>query len=457
MTLFRAIDLRIIATLVISYLFGVLLIAFIPLVFDRGLVALFLLPMTGFFFLLLVIRPQIALMLILLFRASIDPLIEMTRGGDQQMGLGAGINMVVILLACFMFVSSKSSLRGANFLFYWLLFLFICFCAIFYSPQPFRAFRLFMNFVTYFSMALFGFMLIHKLQDRYYWLKCLLAASVIPVLLGYYQFIVSGGNAQRIFGSFQHPNIFAFFLVLMIVIAFILVRLDNAAVSSSWKNVLKIYLFNLFFMLLLTKTRNAWIACWLIFFIYGLLVDRKVFMMTLVLPFAALLIPSMQARVIDLFSGNDTTQTTGLNSFAWRWRLWMDSLPVIAKQLIQGHGLASFVPMSQTFSAFADNKGVGAHNTYLEIMFETGLLGLSAFCGIWVSLARSFSRSLKSLTGSLRGEYVLTLGYVISYAVVCSADNMNYYLVSNWYTWFFIGVMFANADKFAQKENILLP
>ncbi len=453
MNVLRLLDLRIIVTLVIGYLFGVFLPGLITLILSRGVMALVLLPLVALFFLLMVIRPQIALILILLLRASIDPLIEMTRAGDQQMGLGAGINMIVILLAGFLFLRYKPSLRGTNFFIYWILFLVVCFCAVFYSPQPFRAFRLFMNFVTCFSMLLFAFMLIDKPEQRYLWLKYLLAASIVPVLLGYYQFISSGGNADRIFGSFQHPNIFAFFLVLMIVISVVLLRSQQAGMSSFWKNSLRVYLFNLFVMLLLTKTRNAWIACWLIFLIYGVLVDRKVLMMTLVLPFAALLIPSMQARVVDLFSGNDTTQTTGLNSFAWRWRLWMDSLPVIAKRPIEGHGLTSFMPMSQTFSAFADNKGVGAHNTYLEIIFETGLLGLSAFCGIWVSLSRFFSRILKSLTGRLGGEYVFAVGYIISYAVVCTADNMNYYLVSNWYTWFFIGVMAASSRKFTPKES----
>ncbi len=456
MTFFRAVDLRIIVTLAISYLFGTLLVDLVPLVLSRGMIAFFLLPLIALFFLLMLIRPQIALFLILLLRASIDPLIEMTRGGDQQMGLGAGINLVVILLACIMFLRNRPYWRSVSFLFYWVLFLGICFCAVFYSPIPFRAFRLFLNFVTYFCMALFPFILIDKITDKYFWLKCLLASSVGPVLLGNCQFIITRANAERILGSFQHPNIFAFFLVLMIVIAFILLRADTIVISSFWKNVLKIYLVNLFFMLLLTKTRNAWIACWLIFFIYGVLVNRKLLLMVVLLPFVVLLIPSLQQRIMDLFSGNDITQTSGLNSFAWRRRLWADSLPVIAKRPIEGHGLSSFVPMSQTFSAFADKSGVGAHNTYLEIIFETGLLGLSAFVGIWVSLLQFFKRFVKSSEGNLRGEYVLALGYVISYAVVCSADNMNYYLVSNWYTWFFIGVMAACACKFSNKENNIL-
>lgn len=448
MQLFSVKNLRILITLGVAYLFGQVLILLLPAILYRGTIALVLLPLIALFFLLMIIRPHIALMLILLFRAGMDPLIEMTRAGDQQMGLGAGINLVVILLTCFMFLHHKPQFKGSKFVLFWLLFLVINFCAVFYSPQPFRALRLFLNFVTYLSMAILPFMLIQKESDKYFWFKCLLVSSIPPILLGNYQFISSGGSAERILGSFQHPNIFAFYLVLMIVVTVMLLRADKAEISPIWKNILKVYLLNLFIMLVFTKTRNAWIACWIIFFIFGLKSDRRILIMTLVLPFFALFIPSIQGRIFDLFQGNDTSKTTDLNSFAWRRRLWMDSLPVIAKRPIEGHGLTSFVPMSETFSDFAFRGGVGAHNTYIEILFETGMLGLSTFVGIWVSLIRYLSKQVKMMVGSLRDEYVLALAYVISYAVVCFADNMNYYLVSNWYTWFFIGIMVACAVKF---------
>lgn len=440
--------LALLAGLIAAPVFG----ALIPAVLNRGMIALCLVPVIAAFFLLMIVRPHIAIALILLFRAGLDPLIEKSRSGDQQMGLGAGINVIVILLTVFLAIRFKPDLKKLKFLLFWLAYLLICFCAVFYSPQSFRALRLFMNFVTYVSMAVLPFMLIQKPKDRFVWLKCLLAASIGPVVLGDYQLLRFHGQEDRVLGSFAHPNIFAFFMVLMIVIAFVLILSKEAGLTRNGNNVLKLYMANLFILLLATKTRNAWIACWLIFFIYGLKYDRKILTVTIIMPLLSLFLPAIQERVMDLFQGNDTSKDYGLNSFAWRKRLWMDSLPVIAKRPVEGHGLASFVPLSQTFSAFAESKGVGAHNTYLEILFETGLLGLTAFAGIWWALMRFFSDFVNKIPFLFKKEFILVFAYVISYAVDCTADNMNYYLVSNWYTWFFIGIMYAAALKLREEQ-----
>jgi O-antigen ligase len=85
-----------------------------------------------------------------------------------------------------------------------------------------------------------------------------------------------------------------------------------------------------------------------------------------------------------------------------------------------------------------------AHNVYIEILFESGFLGLSTFVGIWLSLVTFYLKRLRQEFASLHWEYSLSIGYVISYMVMCIADNMNYYLM---YSWFFIGLMVASARK----------
>ncbi len=440
---------KVILTALISAIFAVVLSQLIPALLNRNFFAVVLLPCVAIFFVLLVVQPKKALILIILTRAAVDPMLELTRNDAQQMGLGAGVNLLIILLTGIFWIQRPHKLRNQRFMTFWLIFLFICFCAIFYSPQPAQAARLFMAFMTFMCMGALPFLLLEDAKEKFSWLKILLFSSILPVILGNIQ-VVQG--IKRISGAFTHPNIFAFYLMLMIVISFYLLKSSQSGLSRFLKRVLRVYLLNLLVLLVFTETRNAWIALWMIFFIYGLMAERKYLFWMLALTPLALLVPTVQDRILEVVQGT-TSNGDGQNSWDWRVILWQDSLIWIYRNPIFGYGLRSFVYFAPLISPIAYDRNMGAHNTYIEIAFEMGIVGLLAFLGIYLSCVTLFLRRAFAQPLGMNWEAILFFAYTVSYLITCYADNMNYYLVFNWYSWFFIGLMMASASLEKKNQN----
>ena len=81
-----------------------------------------------------------------------------------------------------------------------------------------------------------------------------------------------------------------------------------------------------------------------------------------------------------------------------------------------------------------------AHNVFVQLLFETGIVGLFSYIWIflrglsWVALYAKYDRP----------GVALTIGVVISYLVVCWSDNLLEYISFNWEFWFTVGLLFAH-------------
>jgi len=110
---------------------------------------------------------------------------------------------------------------------------------------------------------------------------------------------------------------------------------------------------------------------------------------------------------------------------------------------LQGYGLTTFKPMSEQF--FSEKSGSGAHNAYLETLFESGIFGFLSFILLLLSPLKMFLNNMfTSLKPRQARLWAILAGYMISYMIICFADNLSYYLVLNWYVWFFIGLMLVS-------------
>ena len=293
-------------------------------------------------------------------------------------------------------------------------------------------------------MMVLPFFLVTSERNFFVWMKILLCSSIGTVLVGDIQFVLDP-HASRIAGTLPHPNILAFYMIMMIVVGFYLLKSPKSGLTAFWRRVLEIYVFNLFFLLILTKTRNAWIACWLMFFIYGVMQDRKYFWISVLLPPLALLLPPVQTRIADLLPGHRAS-SQGENSWDWRVHVWKDSMEWIVKKPIFGYGLMAFYFFSKDISSVI-SVSTGAHNTYIEVLFEMGVVGLLFFLSVFLSPLKIFWKRSRVEAKAKRWEFAWAFSYLLSYLLACFADNMNYYLGVNWYTWFFIGLMLAAAVK----------
>jgi O-antigen ligase len=198
-------------------------------------------------------------------------------------------------------------------------------------------------------------------------------------------------------------------------------------------------------LLVVTKTRSAWAGCVLLFLAYGFVRDKRILVFSLVLPFAALLVPAIRDRLTALGSGNDYVgwvQT--VNPYAWRQILWQRAWPEILDQPFFGHGLYSFPFYSPKFFPLESVRGVDAHNIYIQLMFETGLAGLLAY--LWIFWRQSLFL-LRYWSFDKRG-LVMVVTMVGVYLMVGYSDNLLEYVSYCWCFWFAMGVICAHLSHF---------
>jgi O-antigen ligase len=420
---------------------------------NINLIFLFVLPMACILILGIVLDLKLMIALLLFSRALLDPVLNMTKIDALGLGMGALLNLFVLMLTLMLALKNFKYFTGTPAFKPWVIFLLLSAVTISYSPVPIRSLKLLINLSSYLCMMALPSLIQPERNDKRFWIKVLLASTVLPVIFANLDMVKGGTSFEdagsRILGTFTHPNILAFYLVLVVGLVFY--TLKTMPISRVKKAFLLMYLANVFILLIATKTRNAWISCWLLFLIYGFLKQKRYIFISLGIVAVAMLIPEIASRAADMKSASSGGK---LNSFAWRVELWKSSMPWIKERFFTGYGLASFQDMSRQFFLL-ERKGVDAHNTYVQILFEMGIFGLLSYITIYFSIFKTFLARIKRSPGKMSMEYAIILSYIITYVISCYADNMFFYLAMNWYFWFLIGVM-LKAAKFASQHEAYL-
>lgn len=402
------------------------------------------LPFVLAMLLMLVLDKRKLFFLILFFRASGDLVFESSKFASG-IGIGGLINALIILIAL-LFVLERPSGLSRRIVSIWGPVLLVALAAIPHAPELKDAIRVFLALVSYGAIFTIAFYVVRSKADFERCITVILLSSLIPTLYAFVDIAqhagMVSGNDFRLQSTFTHPNILAFYLVLNISLLLYRLKTIMINVSQAWRWPLWIYMFLLLGLLLLTQTRSAWFGCLVIFAIYGLVFERKYLVYLLLLPMLALLIPSVRDRLLDLGSGNEYVQYAKLNSFAWRQLIWKASLEWMDwSNAVFGYGLNAFKHYSTIFFPLAGGIPRGAHNTYVQWYFETGMIGVLS--SIWMCVRLFFTLKLGAKEDRLGTLIVITL--LIEYLFFAFSDNMLDYLAFNWYYWFFVGAACALA------------
>jgi O-antigen ligase len=253
------------------------------------------------------------------------------------------------------------------------------------------------------------------------------ASLAIPATVGAYQVATKTGyhlsaSFSRVRGTFDHPNPFAIYLTMMIV-------MGVALVLKVQRRSVKLLLLGAIGLsgtfLLLTYTRSAWIAT-----LAGLLVvafyqgKRLLPIMGFAVVLVMMLVPSVAMRFSDL--STDTTQSGAAgNSLVWRFEYWQQALQ-LSENPIVGAGL-------RTVQASTD-VSKEPHNDFIRVYVETGLIGLSAYVWFLISLARSARRSIHNTRSPL--EHSVAVGFagcLAAFLILSLVSNVISQLVILWY------------------------
>lgn len=226
-------------------------------------------------------------------------------------------------------------------------------------------------------------------------------AMTVPVLVALGQLLTAtglsfGGLDNRVSGTFGHPNVLGFYLVITLSLLLLNYR---QSLLYPWLIVMSCL------TLLFTYTRGAYLGFAVVQIILGLKYYRK-YIFIGVGSIIGLLLgwQLLNAVMISTFNynlnDNDllrrvTIRAEEADSLAWRVEVFKQMAPKTLPSPFLGYGLGNFVTLRKLgdIGLFDDPE---AHNDYLRLAIEIGFVGLLLYLFFWISLLTTFWRHYRS-------------------------------------------------------------
>lgn len=282
----------------------------------------------------------------------------------------------------------------------------------------------------------------------------LLITTLAVIADGFIQFYLTGkdiffGNEISAGGataSFNHSNSLGAYIALLVSIAAAL-ALDNK--NGIWRNII-FYLFAILMIwsLILTLSRAALISAlagigFLLFFLRRKFLCWFLAGVVSLAAFFYFLSPPDSKYKLKLEMANIQ------NTVVWRLEVWQDSWSMIQQKPWLGHGLSTYMKVFQHYRrGGVFYNPTYAHNCYLQMAAEIGILGLLAFISILgitlTRVAQNFHREQQD--GQLRILFFGLAAGIMAFLIHSFFDINFYSLQLSSIFWFIMG-LFISTDR----------
>ncbi|HZK40941.1 MAG TPA: O-antigen ligase family protein [Atribacterota bacterium] len=317
------------------------------------------------------------------------------------------------------------------------------------------------------SYLLLYFIVISSIKDKK-WISIILttiflAASIAAVYCIFqfygldFSFWRKIGGRGSLFSTFGNPNYLAGYLAAVIPLVFVLFCLQKVKFK---KIILELIIALLYASLLMTLCRGAWMGLFIsvvvmlgaiYFFKRSELTffrKNKNWIVSLILILLVISIvystPNpLNPEKISVTQRVAATIEEGSSSMQCRFLIWLSSLETIRQSPILGKGIGTYginFPLSQGIVLEKErykkyipytNKSINAHNDYLHIGGEIGIIGLGAF--LWVIFA-FYKNILNGLLRSQNRERIfLLIGFIggVTALLAHALFSFPFHIISN--------------------------
>lgn len=318
----------------------------------------------------------------------------------------------------------------------------------------------FINIIAIFAIAY------TSIKEHIFSIKELLLAivisAIIPAAFGLWQIVAQGGISTfglhgRIYGTFAHPNVFAFFIVSLL---FLHIQFGAIKPLAMWEKSKDIYYgiyVLLFGLLIMTYTRAALVGFLIFLLVLGVLKYRKLLAVTiatvvgfylLYFPVNAFLIRTMNYSLTEIpIIARVTSVNEDADSFAWRQALIRENIPIIYNNPVLGYGYGTFPLVWEDARGdqhFWDDSAE-AHNDYLRFAVEIGVVGLVLYGALLLLLLYIVGKPIMGAHG--HQEYLYLFAWVVSFVAMSFTDNMLHHTPVMWMMWAWWGAALASEYK----------
>jgi len=412
------------------------------------------------------LRPEIGLIILLISRNVIDIFDKQAvlSLGTINFNLASLMGVAILPWAVYVILNFFKNNPRDKFLKIplvksWLVFITIALASQLINQNLKTGLVVLIKLLDFFALYISAFILSSQLSLKK-WLKALILSLFIPGLFGVAQFLVGTKFSAteitgRLNGTFNHPNAFAFTLLIALSVIFILLAAKG---NLKRKIIWQALAWGYFVLLLFTFTRSAWIGLMVVVFVWLILAKRKLIVSVVISVLILVFVLPVLANSVNQDYGLDANNFSivkrlqpetdeNSSSLLWRERTWQETLPAVWQKPWLGYGLGSFTEVRNKLIRFATDANIEAHNDYLRLAVETGLIGVAAYLLLYFNILEILLKKFKNNKNYRK----ITIGLgslVLAILVVSFADNVLRNAPVQWMFWILTGVILANLNKY---------
>jgi len=260
------------------------------------------------------------------------------------------------------------------------------------------------------------------------------------------------GSFYRSIGSYSFYLTLAGNQLMIFAFAFTFAMQKDLTLNKKLLYILAIILIGL--SLISTQGRSAWLGATLIILLGTFLFYRNYFWKILsafVVIFLTIVIalPDVRDRFMAIFSTSHQANLTRVN-------LWMTSFLIIKDHFVVGVGPGHFQQFFELYKVegFYDAAG-HAHNDYLHILVQSGILGLITWLMIWIAFFKQgityvyLQKRESSDTPIVKGSVLAIAGILVAALFQCYFVDLENSIL--WWVLVATAIQIFNQDK--EVEN----
>jgi O-antigen ligase len=370
-------------------------------------------------------------------------------------GLVATLSIIVSLIIIY---KSKQSIFSIplSLIFILLFCVYILFSGL--SNYPIISINELVRVLSFLIMYFTGYIIIQSRLDCINFIKIVIASSIIPTIVGYIQLFngaglyTNPGFENRIAGTFGHPNVLGYFLLIIIALLIYLLFEKNL-LNNTIKYIFIFYGILLTILLIATYTRGAWIGLFVLLIGVGLIKFPKktIIYTSVMIPMITILLSTyfllqqtiwyeltpiedipIIARMVGLFNGDPS------DSIIWRQVMWSDMYNKALTQPLTGFGTGTIETIVEEVRGVSLGS-LEVHNDYIKIFVEMGLFGLVTYILFIISILYSLAIRIHS-----KQDTFLLIVTFITIAIYLSSiwDNLLRQTAVMWIFFGLLGVAF---------------